>query len=70
MNTLEMKSLGIQELESREMVAVDGGSVIKVLKKFGEAVGLADILSNFAAGFAEGFSEGYHAQQKSKNFSE
>ncbi len=57
MNTLEMRNLGVQELDSKEMVEVDGGA----LPAWWVAVGIIltataaiDAVIDFSSGFAEG----------------
>lgn len=52
-----LEQLGVMELARGEMVLIEGGSRIKVLRRIVEALGIADALNDFGNGFVEGYKE-------------
>lgn len=69
MNTLEMKSLGIQELDSRDMLEVDGGAIplLYVIGRVLVAGFIYESINNYdkmIAAVNEGYADGMKAFEK------
>lgn len=57
MKNLELQSLGLMELDAREMINLEGGNALRLF-------GILDAIDDFVDGFKAGWNEAKQARKK------